>query len=124
MSKLASRGAMLFVLATALASIETASAQSAIENSFGEARAVLARAMAAHGGIERIQKLSSAKLDLTGQISTGLQGRSPSAVTRSQPEGDFETHVFIDLAKKAFLITHGGSALLEWLQSGDKLYLV
>jgi hypothetical protein len=100
MFKLATSGAMAFAATVLVATGPSgARAESALESSFTEARAVLARAMAAHGGIERIQKLEAAKLDLSGQISTGIQGRSPEAITRSQPEGDFETHVFIDLAK-------------------------
>jgi hypothetical protein len=100
MLKLPVRGAYaLAAIVVALAGADSASAQSALENSFSEARGVLARAMAAHGGVERIQKLTAAKVELTGQISTGIQGRTPEAVTRSQPEGDFETQVYIDLAK-------------------------
>jgi hypothetical protein len=100
MSRPAVRGALaLAVGMAALASAAVVDAQSALESSFTEARAVLARAMTAHGGIERIQNLSAAKLDLSGQISTGIQGRTPAAVTHSESEGDFETHVLIDLAK-------------------------
>ena len=44
-----------------------------------------------------------ARIELAGDISTGIQGRKTSAVTRSQPEGDFETTVFIDLAKGLLL---------------------
>src|SRR5262245_43997379 len=100
MSMPAVRGALALAAGCATLVCNTgAHAQSALEKSFNEARAVLARAMTAHGGVERIQKLSTAKLDLTGDISTGVQGRSPDAVTRSQPEGDFTTHIFIDLAK-------------------------
>lgn len=100
MSRPAVRGAL--ALAAGVVALTTgiaARAQGALESSFTEARAVLARAMAAHGGVERIQKLSAAKLDLSGEISTGIQGRSPQAVVRSQHEGDFETHVLIDLVK-------------------------
>jgi hypothetical protein len=97
MVKLAPRGALS--LALGLLAYATAHAQSTLESSFTEARAVLARAMTAHGGIERIEKLTAARVDLAGEISTGIQGRSPDAVTRSRPEGSFETHVYIDLAK-------------------------
>lgn len=94
------RAAMALALAVCVAAgANVARAQSPLESSFTEARAVLARAMAAHGGVERIQKLETAKLELKGQISTGIQGRNPEAVARSQPEGDFDTQVFIDLAK-------------------------
>lgn len=74
-------------------------AKSPLEDSFTEARAVLARAMTAHGGIERIQALQAVKLDLKGQISIGTQGRSAAAVSRTLPEGEFETHVAIDFDK-------------------------
>ena len=100
MFKPAARGGLaLAVTIGALAASGSAHAQNTLENSFSEARAVLAKAMAAHGGVERIQKLGTARLDLSGEISTGIQGRTPDALTRSQPEGDFETHIFIDLAK-------------------------
>jgi Metallo-beta-lactamase superfamily len=96
----AGRGALaLAATFVALVSSSNTHAQSALESSFTEARAALARAMAAHGGVERIQKLSAARVDLAGQISTGIQGRAPEAVTRSQLEGDFETQIYIDLAK-------------------------
>lgn len=76
-----------------------AAAQSALETSFAQARAVLARSVAAHGGTERIDKLKAARLHLAGDISTGLQGLHPDAVSKSTPEGDFETRVLIDLEK-------------------------
>jgi hypothetical protein len=100
MANTAVRGATaLAAILVALAGSNPARAQSALENSFGEARSVLARAMAAHGGVERIQKLTAAKVELAGVISTGIQGRTPDAVARSQPEGDFDTTIYIDLAK-------------------------
>jgi glyoxylase-like metal-dependent hydrolase (beta-lactamase superfamily II) len=91
---------MTLALALCAFCVATAArAQSAVEASFIEARGVLARAMAAHGGVERIQQLHAAKLDLEGRISLGIQGRSAEGVTRSQPEGDFDTHIAIDLDK-------------------------
>jgi len=89
-------------LATALAIALTytyARAQSALEASFAQARAVLARSIEAHGGAERIGKLGAARVNLDGDISTGLQGLRPEAVTQSTKEGDFETRVILDLGK-------------------------
>ncbi len=101
MTRLAPRGGISLALFLAFGTFcaTAAHAQSAVESSFTEARGVLARAMAAHGGVERIQNLQSVKVDLKGRISTGVQGRNAEGITRSQPEGDFETHVAIDLGK-------------------------
>lgn len=100
MNKLAACGTMTLALAaTVLGCSGSASAQTALESSFVLARAELARAMHAHGGVERIGKVSAARLELEGEISTGIQGRSPEAIARSQAEGDFATRVTIDLAK-------------------------
>jgi len=100
MIRLATRGGTTLALGLAAFAAGTGAwAQSALETSFTEARAVLARALAAHGGVDRIQKLNAAKLDLAGQISTRIQGRTPEGLAHAVPEGDFETHITIDLAK-------------------------
>jgi glyoxylase-like metal-dependent hydrolase (beta-lactamase superfamily II) len=72
---------------------------SALESSFAQARAVLARSVDAYGGAERIGKLSAVRLHLIGELSTGLQGPRPEAVFQSTTEGEFETRVLIDLDK-------------------------
>ncbi len=77
----------------------TGRAGSALESSFMQARAVLARSIEAHGGADRIEKLQAARLKLVGDISTGIQGPRPEAVSESIKEGDFDTTVMIDLAK-------------------------
>jgi glyoxylase-like metal-dependent hydrolase (beta-lactamase superfamily II) len=99
MTKLAPLGGPVFALALGALWATAVHAQSPVESSFAEARSVLARAMAAHGGVERIQKLQTARLDLKGEISTGIQGRSAEGVARTAPEGEFETHIAIDLDK-------------------------
>jgi hypothetical protein len=89
--------------AALLALAATAQAQSAVESSFESARAVLAQSMAAHGGAERIARISAVRLHLKGDISNGLQGLDPAKPTGH--EGDVETRVIMDLAKGRYRTT-------------------
>ena len=71
MARTGIRGALLaLTVVSAPAAAQTASG---IESSFEQARAVLARSMAAHGGVERIGKLAAVRLQLKADITTGLQ---------------------------------------------------
>jgi hypothetical protein len=89
--------------AALLALAGTAQAQSAVESSFESARAVLARSMAAHGGAERITKISAVRLHLKGDVMNALQGQDPARLTSR--EADVETRVIMDLAKGRYRTT-------------------
>jgi glyoxylase-like metal-dependent hydrolase (beta-lactamase superfamily II) len=73
-----------------------------LETSFSQGRALLARSVAAHGGAERINALNAVRLNLTGTISTGLQGQRPEQVTQPAHEGDFDAHWMLDFGKGRF----------------------
>ena len=92
------------VTAALAASAPAALAQgSGIESSFEQARAVLARSMAAHGGAERIARIGTVRLQLKGDITTGLQQFDP--LKPGTHEGVVESRVIMDLAKGRYRTT-------------------
>jgi glyoxylase-like metal-dependent hydrolase (beta-lactamase superfamily II) len=91
--------AALLVSAAALASARPANP---LDTSFTQARALLTRSLAAHGGAERIGKLSAARLHYTGTISSGMQGPTPENVNQPTAEGGFDARWAMDFGKGRF----------------------
>ena len=92
------------VTAALAASAPAALAQgSGLESSFEQARAVLARSMAAHGGAERIARIGTVRLQLKGDITTGLQQFDPQKP--GTHEGAVESRVIMDLANGRYRTT-------------------
>jgi glyoxylase-like metal-dependent hydrolase (beta-lactamase superfamily II) len=94
--------ALHLCVAVLAAASSVAAAQAPLEKSFLDARALLAKSMAAHGGAERIGQLSAARVQISATIATGLQGRRPTSFLKPDREGDADLTVLFDLAKQRY----------------------
>ena len=96
-------GAACAFASALLASGAAQAQQSGIETSFEQARALLARSMAAHGGTERIDRIGAVRLQFRADVTTGLQQFDP--LKRGTHEATVESRVVMDLAKGRYRTT-------------------